>query len=60
MAGFNDIVLDTSELNVVIAIFGFFILTYGIISVKIKTAWYLGEACEQFDLYSLGYQPLTQ
>ena len=48
MAGLNDIVLDMSELNVVIAIFGFFILTYGFISVKIKTAWYLGEACEHF------------
>ncbi|KAK5945677.1 hypothetical protein PMZ80_002883 [Knufia obscura] len=46
MAGLNDIVLGMSELNVVIAIFGFFILAYGFISVKIKTAWYLGEACE--------------
>lgn len=55
MAGFNDIVLGMSELNVVIAIFGFFVLTYGIISVKIKNAWYLGEACEQFDLHFLGY-----
>jgi len=59
MAGLNDIVLDMSELNVVIAIFGFFILTYGIISSKIKTAWYLGEACEQPDLHTLGYQLLT-
>jgi len=50
MAGFNDIVLDMSELNVVIAIFGFFVLTYGIISAKIKNAWYLGEACEWFGL----------
>lgn len=55
MAGFNDIVLDMSELNVVVAIFGFFVLTYGIISVKIKNAWYLGEACEHFDLHFLGY-----
>lgn len=35
---------DLSTLNVVIAILGFFILAYGAISVKIKQAWYLGEA----------------
>jgi len=50
MADLNDIQLNMSELNVVIAIFGFFTLAYGIISVKIKTAWYLGEAREHFDL----------
>jgi len=37
-------VLDVSQLNVVIAILGAFILLYGFIAVKIKTAWYLGEA----------------
>lgn len=36
--------LDPSTLNVVISILGFFIFTYGAISVKIKSVWYLGEA----------------
>ncbi|KAH5028620.1 hypothetical protein HBI81_126000 [Parastagonospora nodorum] len=36
--------LDVSELNVVIAVLGAFILAYGFISVKIKQLWYLGEA----------------
>ncbi|KAL3294109.1 sodium/hydrogen exchanger family protein [Colletotrichum asianum] len=36
--------LDPSELNVVLAVFGGFIILYGVISVKIKNAWYLGEA----------------
>lgn len=27
-------------------------MLYGIISVKIKNAWYLGEACEYFDLWT--------
>ncbi|KAF9870207.1 sodium/hydrogen exchanger family protein [Colletotrichum karsti] len=36
--------LDVSELNVVLAVFGAFIILYGILSVKIKNAWYLGEA----------------
>ncbi|OLN81851.1 putative Na(+)/H(+) antiporter C3A11.09-like protein 1 [Colletotrichum chlorophyti] len=36
--------LDPSELNVVLAVFGGFIILYGILSVKIKNAWYLGEA----------------
>ncbi|KAK1848000.1 sodium hydrogen exchanger family protein [Colletotrichum chrysophilum] len=36
--------LDPSELNVVLAVFGGFIILYGVISVKIKDAWYLGEA----------------
>ena len=35
---------DTSTLNVVISILGFFILAYGAISIKIKQVWYLGEA----------------
>lgn len=38
--------LNPSELNVVIAVLGAFILLYGIISVKIKQAWFLGEARE--------------
>ncbi|PVI01781.1 hypothetical protein DM02DRAFT_704153 [Periconia macrospinosa] len=37
-------VLDVSELNIVIAVIGAFIVAYGVISVKIKQAWYLGEA----------------
>ncbi|KAF1838868.1 hypothetical protein BDW02DRAFT_585478 [Decorospora gaudefroyi] len=37
-------VLDVSELNIVIAILGAFIILYGFISVKIKQVWYLGEA----------------
>ncbi|CAA9960606.1 Na antiporter 1 [Pyrenophora teres f. maculata] len=36
--------LDVSELNVVISVLGAFIVFYGIISVKIKQVWYLGEA----------------
>ncbi|CAI4212324.1 unnamed protein product [Parascedosporium putredinis] len=35
---------DVSELNTIIAIFGAFTVLYGIISVKIKDAWFLGEA----------------
>lgn len=38
--------LDVSELNIVLGVFGTFILLYGIISVKIKSKWFLGEACE--------------
>ena len=36
--------LNVSELNVVVAVLGAFTVIYGIISVKIKHAWYLGEA----------------
>ncbi|KAI3552896.1 hypothetical protein CABS01_06344 [Colletotrichum abscissum] len=36
--------LDVSELNIVLGVFGLYILAYGIISVKIKSKWYLGEA----------------
>ncbi|KAG9195246.1 hypothetical protein G6011_00366 [Alternaria panax] len=36
--------LDVSELNIVIAILGAFIVCYGFLSVKIKQVWYLGEA----------------
>jgi len=36
--------LDVSELNIVIAVLGAFIILYGFISVKIKQVWYLGEA----------------
>ncbi len=38
--------LDVSELNIVLAILGTFIVLYGWISVKIKAQWYLGEACK--------------
>ncbi|KAF5580151.1 Na(+) H(+) antiporter [Fusarium pseudoanthophilum] len=37
-------VLNLSELNVVLGVLGAFMVLYGIISVKIKQAWYLGEA----------------
>jgi NhaP-type Na+/H+ or K+/H+ antiporter len=37
-------VLDVSELNVILGVLSTFILLYGIISVKIKAKWYLGEA----------------
>ncbi|KAL5371089.1 hypothetical protein DPSP01_014498 [Paraphaeosphaeria sporulosa] len=36
--------LDVSELNIVIAVLGAFIVAYGFISIKIKQVWYLGEA----------------
>ncbi|KJZ74361.1 hypothetical protein HIM_06171 [Hirsutella minnesotensis 3608] len=36
--------LDVSELNIVLSVLGAFIVLYGIISVKIKQRWYLGEA----------------
>ncbi|KAM0343576.1 hypothetical protein ACHAPU_008471 [Fusarium lateritium] len=37
-------VLSLSELNIVLSVLGAFTVLYGIISVKIKQAWYLGEA----------------
>ncbi|KAL5602432.1 hypothetical protein FOBRF1_009965 [Fusarium oxysporum] len=37
-------VLNLSELNIVLGVLGAFMILYGIISVKIKQAWYLGEA----------------
>ncbi|KAH8173586.1 sodium/hydrogen exchanger family protein [Sarocladium implicatum] len=37
-------VLDVSELNIILGVLSGFILLYGIISVKIKAKWYLGEA----------------
>ncbi|KAI1169711.1 Sodium/hydrogen exchanger family-domain-containing protein [Nemania sp. FL0916] len=36
--------LELSELNVVIAVLGSFAVVYGLFAVKIKAAWYLGEA----------------
>lgn len=36
--------LDVSDLNTVVAVLGTFIILYGIISVKIKSRWFLGEA----------------
>ncbi|KAI1365127.1 Cation/H+ exchanger [Xylaria arbuscula] len=36
--------LDVSELNIVTAILGSFIVVYGLFAVKIKSVWYLGEA----------------
>lgn len=43
-------VLDVSELNIVLSILGTFIIFYGIISVKIKQVWYLGEASKYSSL----------
>ncbi|EGX95824.1 Na(+)/H(+) antiporter 1 [Cordyceps militaris CM01] len=37
-------VLDVSELNIVISVLGAFIILAGVISVKLKQVWYLGEA----------------
>ncbi|EEU34893.1 uncharacterized protein NECHADRAFT_68891 [Fusarium vanettenii 77-13-4] len=37
-------VLNLSELNIVLGVLGAFTVLYGIVSVKIKQAWYLGEA----------------
>ncbi|KAI3328658.1 Cation/H+ exchanger [Ustulina deusta] len=36
--------LDVSELNIVTAILGSFAVIYGLFAVRIKSAWYLGEA----------------
>ena len=36
--------LDVSELNIVISVLGAFTILYGVISVKLKQVWYLGEA----------------
>jgi hypothetical protein len=36
--------LGLSELNIVISVLGAFAILYGILSVKIKQVWYLGEA----------------
>ncbi|RSL54447.1 hypothetical protein CEP54_009864 [Fusarium duplospermum] len=36
--------LNVSELNIVLGVLGAFMVLYGVISVKIKQAWYLGEA----------------
>uniref|UniRef100_A0A8H7TTH4 Cation/H+ exchanger transmembrane domain-containing protein n=1 Tax=Bionectria ochroleuca TaxID=29856 RepID=A0A8H7TTH4_BIOOC len=37
-------VLNLSELNIVTSLAGAFLVLYGVFSVKIKNAWYLGEA----------------
>ncbi|KAH7114073.1 Sodium/hydrogen exchanger family protein [Dactylonectria macrodidyma] len=37
-------VLSLSELNIVLSVLGTFTVLYGVISVKIKQVWYLGEA----------------
>lgn len=36
--------LDVSDLNVTISILGAFIVIFGLISIKVKRSWYLGEA----------------
>ncbi|ROT36541.1 Na+/H+ antiporter 2 [Sodiomyces alkalinus F11] len=36
--------LNLSDLNTIIALFGLYVVLYGILSVKIKNVWYLGEA----------------
>jgi hypothetical protein len=48
-------VLDVSELNVILGVLSTFILLYGIISVKIKAKWYLGEAREFLPTTSITY-----
>ncbi|KAM0541269.1 hypothetical protein ACHAPJ_013314 [Fusarium lateritium] len=37
-------VVNLSELNIVLGVLGGFMVLYGIISVKVKQSWYLGEA----------------
>ncbi|KAK0384669.1 hypothetical protein NLU13_8755 [Sarocladium strictum] len=37
-------VLNLSELNIVVSVAGGFLLAFGIVSVKLKQTWYLGEA----------------
>ncbi|KAI9158104.1 putative Na(+)/H(+) antiporter [Paramyrothecium foliicola] len=44
MVGIAPPVLVLSELNIILSVFGAFILIYGFISIKIKAKWYLGEA----------------
>ncbi|KAI1090542.1 Na(+)/H(+) antiporter 1 [Rostrohypoxylon terebratum] len=36
--------LDLSELNIVVSVLGGFIVLYGLVAVKLKGVWYLGEA----------------
>lgn len=36
--------LDLSNLNTILSILGLFIVAYGLLSIKIKQVWYLGEA----------------
>lgn len=36
--------LELSQLNIVLAVTGAFLILYGIVSSKIKYSWYLGEA----------------
>ncbi|KAI1194157.1 Cation/H+ exchanger [Nemania serpens] len=36
--------LDVSELNIVAAVLGCFAVVYGLLAVRIKSVWYLGEA----------------
>lgn len=45
-------VLNLSELNIVTSVLGAFTVIYGVMSVKIKQAWFLGEA-RKFSLSSL-------
>ncbi|KAH6667044.1 Na+/H+ antiporter 2 [Plectosphaerella plurivora] len=44
MAGTAGPDLNPSDLNIILSIFGIFIILYGLFSVKIKNKWYLGEA----------------
>ncbi|KAI6088278.1 Na(+)/H(+) antiporter 1 [Hypoxylon rubiginosum] len=36
--------LDVSDLNVVVSVLGAFLVIYGLVAVKIKGVWYIGEA----------------
>ncbi|KAL1998368.1 hypothetical protein VTN02DRAFT_6330 [Thermoascus thermophilus] len=43
-------VLDVTELNIVLSVLGLFMLICGLISLKVKQRWYLGEALPAFVL----------
>ncbi|EEU35415.1 uncharacterized protein NECHADRAFT_51230 [Fusarium vanettenii 77-13-4] len=51
-------VLNVSELNIVLGVLGAFTVLYGIISVKIKQAWYLGEALPAV-IFGIALGPLS-
>ncbi|KUL90879.1 hypothetical protein ZTR_00942 [Talaromyces verruculosus] len=43
-------ILDITNVNVALSVFGIFILTYGYVSAKLQQVWYLGEALPAFVL----------
>lgn len=50
--------IDTGDLNLVTAVLGAFMTLYGLVSVKIKEKWYLGEARASSSLLGVD-SPLT-